>query len=144
MWFWYLAKKEGGLGIWPHVNQALMGKGLWRIEESQSFLWKQILEDKYEVTREGWELWDSCYRHSALSRVLFLWKKEFSKIIRYPVAGGTGEEIYFSLDNWVGDNSFTSQFLNLFKCTEDHQAKVSSYMERIGVQMVWSQLLGEM
>lgn len=54
LWFWYLAKKEDGLGIQPHVNQALMGKGLW-IAESQS-LWKKILEAKYEVTREGWEL----------------------------------------------------------------------------------------
>lgn len=49
-------KKEGGLGFEPlkQMNQALLGKWLWRLGEEGDSLWKQVLVAKYGILRNGW------------------------------------------------------------------------------------------
>lgn len=43
------------------MNQALLGKWLWRISEDQHGLRNQIIAAKYEVSRNGWDIKDPDY-----------------------------------------------------------------------------------
>jgi hypothetical protein len=51
-------KEDGGLGFRPLrlMNQALLGKWLWRIGEISNSLWKRILLAKYGARRNGWDI----------------------------------------------------------------------------------------
>lgn len=48
-------KGEGGFGVRPlkSINQALLGKWLWRNGEGGDSLWRQLLVAKYNVLRDG-------------------------------------------------------------------------------------------
>ncbi|XXG59153.1 hypothetical protein AAC387_Pa04g1283 [Persea americana] len=50
-------KDSGGLGLRPlrNMNQALLGKWLWRLGEDSYGLWRSILIAKYRVRRNGWD-----------------------------------------------------------------------------------------
>lgn len=56
-------KEGGGLGVHPlkQVNNALLGKWLWRVGEDSSSMWKSIMEAKYGVAGNGWDLGDQRY-----------------------------------------------------------------------------------
>ena len=56
--------------------------------------------------------------------------------IRYHVR--SGERILFWRDRWIGDKNLVAQFLALFNCAMDKDAKVNSYMSRVGDMVVWS------
>ena len=49
------SKKEGSLGIRPLklVNEALLGKRLYRLGDYQNGLWKDVVMVKYNVLRDG-------------------------------------------------------------------------------------------
>lgn len=63
-------KEEGGLGIRPlkQMNQALWRKWLWRIGEESDGLWRQVLEMKYGLSRNGWDIQDATKLVSSLER----------------------------------------------------------------------------
>lgn len=48
----------------------------------------------------------------------------------------SNEKILFYLNNWVGDRPFARLFPDLFSFARDSQVKVSSYMKRLGNQVV--------
>lgn len=87
-------KKESGLGIRPlkEMDLALLGKWLWRIDESQS-LWKQVIFYKYGVCRGGWLIRAPLPRFSALWRGILTAKKMLFRQVRFRV--GKGDNIYF-------------------------------------------------
>lgn len=41
------------------------------------------------------------------------------------------------LDTWIGDTPLASHFLELFRYAQDRKAKVISYLERVGDQVLW-------
>ena len=66
-------------------------------------------------------------------------KKLLMENIKYQI--GTGDKILFWRDWWVGDRTLAAKFPDLFKCALDKDAKVKSYMSRIGDNVVWSPIL---
>lgn len=64
----------------------------------------------------------------------FISERGVQKHVRYRV--GTGKKINFWLYKWIGENTLV---LNFHFCTgvQDCQARVSSYVKRIGDQLVW-------
>lgn len=59
-------------------------------------------------------------------------KEEFGKHDRY--WEGTGEEISFWLDKWVGENQLASQILLLFRCARIARQE---YVEKISGHLAW-------
>ena len=97
------SKKEGGLGISTlrKVNQALLGKWIWRIGEDSEGLWHQVLASKHGFSRDGWDVQECSYKALSIWRGIMSAKESFMEQIRYRV--GTGDGILFWLDNWIGD-----------------------------------------
>ena len=58
---------HGELGILSIVkmNKSLLGKWLWRMDNSVQRLWRQIIVDKYKVGREGWSVPDLNHKASS-------------------------------------------------------------------------------
>lgn len=57
--------KEGGLGFrtfLKQMNQALLGKCLWRLWGNMDSLWREIIIAKYGVRRNGWDITGSSYK----------------------------------------------------------------------------------
>ena len=55
--------------------------------------------------------------------------------IRYQT--GLGVRILFWKDRWVGERALCAQFPDMFRCAQDKEATISSYMSTIGGQVVW-------
>ena len=88
-------KKSGGLGIRPlkSLNQALLGKWLWRLGDESEGLWRNILLAKYKVRRNGWDISTPPQRCSNFWKGIYSTKDSFAQSIRYHV--GNGEKISF-------------------------------------------------
>ena len=95
-----------------------------------------MLERKYNLPRHGWDIQDPPWNSSAIWKGILSVKRLFMENIRYQI--GSGERILFWKDRWVGERALCAQFLDLFRCAQDKEATVSSYMSTIGGQMVWS------
>ena len=69
---------------------------------------------------------------------LHQFRKSLKRYIKYRV--GSGEEVLFWLDNWVGDYLVAAQFPDLVTCTINKKATVSSYLERHGSRghLIWT------
>ena len=118
------SKEEGGLGIrrLRQRNQALLGKWLWSIGGGTDGLWRQVLEKKYGLPRNGWDLLDLPNKSSTIWRGILSVKKLLMDNIKYQ--SGTGERILFWKDQWVGDRTLAVQFPDLFNCAMNKDAKV--------------------
>lgn len=79
------SKKYGGLGIKPLklMNQAFLGKWLWRLRDGSDSLWRDIVLAKYKVGRNGWDTKRASYRHSSLWKGIMSVKDSFAMNIRY-------------------------------------------------------------
>lgn len=132
------SKKEGGLGLTSIklMSQALLGKWLWRLGEEQNSLWGQVIYAKYEVSGNGWDLSGLSYRFSTLWKGITSVREAFQA--NTPCRVGSGDNIYFWLDCWIGDTSLAEQFPDLFSCARDKQAKVSNYMLKVADSIHWS------
>eukprot|EP00268_Persea_americana_P001290 TRINITY_DN10388_c0_g2_i3.p1 TRINITY_DN10388_c0_g2~~TRINITY_DN10388_c0_g2_i3.p1 ORF type:complete len:137 (+),score=20.28 TRINITY_DN10388_c0_g2_i3:878-1288(+) len=117
------------------MNQALLGKWLWRIGDGSQGLWRQVLEKKYKLPRHGWDVQDPPWNSSAIWKGILSVKGLFMENIRYQI--GSGERILFWKDRWVGERAFCVQFPYLFRCAQDKEASVSSYMSTTGGQLIW-------
>eukprot|EP00268_Persea_americana_P041154 TRINITY_DN40_c1_g1_i12.p1 TRINITY_DN40_c1_g1~~TRINITY_DN40_c1_g1_i12.p1 ORF type:complete len:212 (+),score=26.43 TRINITY_DN40_c1_g1_i12:1343-1978(+) len=117
------------------MNQALLGKWLCEIGDSSQGLWRQVLEMKYKLPRHGWDVQDHPGNSSAIWKGILSIKGLFMENIRYQT--GSGERILFWKDRWVGKRALCVQFPDLFRCAQDKEATVSSYMSITGDQRVW-------
>lgn len=109
------------------MNQALLGKWLWRIREDTDNLWRQIILAKYGLGRDGWDISGPSYRYSGSWKGLVSIKDAFEHCIKFWV--GSGNYVLFGHDIWNGDRPLTTQFLDLFRCARDSRAKVKDHME---------------
>lgn len=78
---------NGGLGFRPikNMNKALLGKGLWRLGNSSAGLWRRIITAKYGASRNGCNLNEPNYRHSALLKDILLVMELFMESIYFKV-----------------------------------------------------------
>ena len=79
------------------------------------------------------------YMLAAILRGILSVKKLLMENIKYQ--DGTWERILFWKDQWARDRTLAAQFPDLFNCAMDKDAKVKSYMSRIGDKVVWSLIL---
>ena len=93
------------------------------------------MERKYNLPRLGWDVQDPPWNSSAIWKGILSVKGLFMENIRYQI--GSGERILFWKDRWVGERAFCVQFPYLFRCAQDKEAMVSSYMSTIGGHVVW-------
>ena len=130
-------KKSGDLGIRPlkSLNQALLGKWLWRPGDESEGLWRDILLAKYKVRRNGWDTSPSSQRCSNFLKGICSSEDSFTQSIRYKV--GNGDNISFWHDIWVGNNPLAIQFPDLYRCARNHKAKVADYLITNGSQHLW-------
>ena len=77
------SKLEGGLDIKfiRGMNEALLGKWLWRLGDKSEGLWKKILMAKYGNQRDGCETKDNRYRLSPFWKGIITVMEEFMKKI---------------------------------------------------------------
>lgn len=125
------------MGIKPLklVNQALLGKWLWRLREEGDSLWFKVVAAKYGVSRGGWDLGGPSYHFFGLWRGIMSVKNSFETNIKFRLEDG--KRLFFWLDCWAGDTSFATQFPSLFACARDREAKACDYMVRNGDYTLW-------
>lgn len=128
-----------GIRHLKQMNQALLGKWLWRIGYGTDGLWRQVLDRKYSPPRWGWDVQDATAKTSAICKGILSVKRLPMENIKYKI--GSGESILFYKDQCTGDRSLGTQFPDLFNCAKDKEAKVKAYMARISNQVVWSPTL---
>ena len=134
-------KVEGGLGIRPlrQMNQALLGKWLWRLGDESEGLWKELVEGKYGVLRNGWDVREVSYKASPIWKGILSVKDNFMMNITYRM--GMGEKILLWKDNWIGDRPLANHFPNLCSRVVEKEAKVNCYLCFSGEQKVWTPIL---
>ena len=121
------------------MNQALLGKSLWRIGEDPDGLWRQVLEMKYGLSRNGWDIQVATKNSSAVWKGITSVKNLYMANIKYQI--GSGETICFWKDRWVGDRPLDAKFPNLFSCAVDKEARAKAYMTTVGGQVIWCPIL---
>lgn len=99
-WNTVCTPKKGGLGIRPlrQMNNALLGKLLWRIGEDTNSLWRSVILAKYGLRRDGWDL-DGPYTRTQAYGISN--KEAFLNSIKYRV--GSNSKILLWQDTWAGD-----------------------------------------
>lgn len=130
---------EGGLGFRPVtlMNQALLGKWLWRLGNETEGLRRQLVLAKYGRIREGWEIKKRNYKELAIWKGFTSNNASFMKFIRYRVT--SKEKIQFGLDVWEGNTPLADRYPDLFRCALDKGVKIQNYIERQGpgAQVIW-------
>ena len=121
------------------MNHALLGKWLWWVGEGLDGLWRQVLERKYGLLRDGWEVKDASTKSSALWKGILSVKDQFMKNINYHIR--LEERILFWKDRWVGNKPLADRFPDLFSCAVDKESKAMTYVSRTGYKMPWSPIL---
>ena len=113
------AREDGGLRIIDlrTFNLALLGKWVWRLGSDKGSLWKEIIVSKYGVWRS--------LREEGKNNKEYIWCKDLRKVwnsegwgrnfedsINWKV--GSGKEVLFLEDNWVGRGALKNVFRRLF------------------------------
>ena len=111
-----LPKDYGGLGILDlkHMNVALLGKWLWKLETEQG-LWQDLLRKKYlrdtPLSGASFKPGDSWFWHGLMSV-----KKAFYNCCCKEIGDGKGT--LFWEEQWKGDDPFAVRFKELYDiCT---------------------------
>ena len=94
----------------------------------KGYLWRHLLLAKYGGSRNRWDIKSISYKSSAIWEGITSVHEEFKRHIKYRV--GSGEDVLFWLDNWVGDHPQAAQFPDLVNYAFNTKATVSSYLER--------------
>ena len=131
-------KKDGGLGFRPlaQMNKALLRKWLWRIGEHDNCLWRQLILAKYRVRRNDWVISGPSYRLPGIWRGIIADKALFTGNIRYKI--GSGEDVFFWLDVWLGVRPLAAEFSSLFRCASNQSTKAKDCMEKINDHTIWT------
>lgn len=90
---------------------------------------------KYGVRRHGRDVSSPPHRCSCLWKDIVGIKGTFDSSIKYHV--GSGQDIFFWHDLWVGDTPLSLHFPDLYRCARNQQAKVMDYMERDVDRTLW-------
>ena len=110
---------------------------VWRLGDESEGLWKELVEGKYGVLRNGWEVREVSYKASPIWKGILFVKDNF---MNYRV--GMGEKILFWKDNWIGDRPLANQFPDLCSSAMHKEAMVNCYLSFSGEQKVWTPILG--
>ena len=110
------SKEQGGLGFGRISlrNCALLGKWLWRFSREGEGLWHKVIASIYGTHPNGWDAntvvrWSHKYPWKAIAQFFNM----FFQFTRLAV--GNGERIRFWEDLWWGDQSFCSQYPDLYR-----------------------------
>ena len=91
------------------------------------------------VTLNGWDVQDARKKSLGIWKGILSVKRIFLENIKYHI--GSRERILLWQDRWVRDRTLAAQFLDLFNCSMDKEAKVKPYMLRAGGEVVGSPIL---
>jgi len=135
--------ETGGLGIIDLrvFNLALLGKWIWRLRSDKGSLWKEILESKYggwRVLRKGGKSSKDSLWWRDLKEVWSSegWGRNFEDAIKW--RSGTGKEIVFWEDNWVGNGALKEVFTRLFSLSLSKESKVAEFGAWNNGQWAWT------
>ncbi|XP_077252938.1 uncharacterized protein LOC143892304 [Tasmannia lanceolata] len=131
----------GGLSIRriKQVNQALMGKWLWRFGEEKERLWAKVISGKYGVAPGNWVSLNSlCKPGVTIWRDILCLNSNFDRGVRYRVY--SGDRISFWSMRWCSSSPLKVLFLDLFLVADDKSALVKDCYERIAGKVIWKPL----
>lgn len=113
------------------INLALLGKWPWRIGEGPSGLWKQVLVQKYIISRYGWQVKHPSSRVSASWKVILRIKDSFYANIRFWVGSGHKSD-------WLGSKALKDVFPSLWQLVVNRDALVKDAWERMNRSIIWT------
>ncbi len=120
---------RGSLGIKNHavLNQALLGKWLWRFVVKHDTLWKQVVVTKYGYETGSWcpGIVNGPYGMSLWKHIRQGWER-FSPHLKFGL--GCGSYIHFWLDIWCGEDTLSRAFPLLFRIAQCKDAMVVDYL----------------
>lgn len=129
----------GGLGIRSikDHNMVLLAKWLWRFGMENESFWRRMVVARFgEVS--CWEAKEVRGRHGrGLWKSIQSVRECFWKFIRYKL--GSGREISFWEDKWIGEVPLKVLFRNLFSLAVDPRGKVVDHYDEVG--NIWNPCL---
>ncbi|KAL5716954.1 hypothetical protein ACHQM5_010053 [Ranunculus cassubicifolius] len=105
------------------MNEALLGKWLWRFGEEKDHLWRMVIAEKYGEEEGGWYSKDPlCPFGITLWKGIVKEKLRFAKGVRFKP--GDGQYISFWHDVWVGERTLCESFPELYVIATNKNAKI--------------------
>ena len=136
-----LPRELGGLRIQKlaPLNQALLGKWLWRFGHETLRLWHRVIAMKYGERKGGW-----CTRVFSRAHGCGLWQsisegwETFAKHFSFVV--GNDSRILFWHDKWTDDVPLKILYPQLFLCSANKEACISEVLSPLvgDNDRVWS------
>ena len=121
--------QHGGLAIRQlcRVNEALLGKWLWRFGHERDALWRRVIAGKYGVCAGGWTtpLPRGSYGVSVWRSIRSGWEA-FSSFVRFQVRDG--QTVSFWEDRWCADSSLRALFPELHSIASAPHAMVAEML----------------
>lgn len=129
------AKNCKGLGLrrLNSLNQALLGKWLWRFSIEHESLWRKILYGKFGELEGGWttRVWRDSFGMSLWKDIRKGWE-EFN--VRTSICVGNGIHTSFWWDIWVEDFKLKDVYPTFFRIASHKNATMRNYGKEMGMK----------
>ncbi|KAF6165461.1 hypothetical protein GIB67_028020 [Kingdonia uniflora] len=120
------------------MNEALLGKWLWRFGQEEAKLWKKIIISRFGVKDFGW----SCKQvfeafGYGVSRGVMKINESVGRRVRIRV--GIGNNVRFWEDRWLLESSLKDMYPLLFSLSDNHESSVQKVVMNLGhTGMSWN------
>ena len=126
-----LPKSLGDLGCkrLKAMNEALLGKWLWRFGVERDHLWRMVIAEKYGEEEGGWISKDpQCPFGITLWKSIMRGKENFYKGVRF--SPGDGNRISFWHDLCLGEKTLCETYPEIYANAIEKNAKIGEMFSR--------------
>ncbi|KAF5191708.1 Lipoxygenase, partial [Thalictrum thalictroides] len=113
-----------------------MGRWLWRLNNGEDSLWKQVIREKYGKEDLGWFTKKINHSHKcSMWKDIMKGSEEFMRRVKMEVE--KGDRTLFWLDKWFGEDSLKSLYPNLYNRAMDKKGTVAAHIKWEGGIQQW-------